>query len=301
MANYTKATDFASKDALLTGDPNKIVKGAEIDDEFSNIQTAVNSKADLLSPTLTGTPLAPTAVAGTNTTQVATTAYVINERSVAATITNKTTTTESFGDNSTKLATTAFVQAALKALYPVGTIYTSTSSTNPASTFGFGTWEAFGAGRVLVGQDTADASFNTLGYTGGSKNAIVVTHTHAVSASGTTEYMGNHTHTLSGSTGSAGSHTHSIQQWTGTADDSQDTGGTYTGMSTSLPFTAYPAGVVISTAPSHTHSLSGTALENGAHVHPVTVTGTTDSPTTNDGTNANLQPYIVVKMWKRTA
>ena len=76
MANYLKATDFAAKDALLSGDPNKIVKGTEIDDEFDSIQTAVNSKANLSSPAFTGTPTAPTAAAGTNTTQIATTAFV---------------------------------------------------------------------------------------------------------------------------------------------------------------------------------------------------------------------------------
>ena len=76
MANYLKATDFAAKDALLSGDPNKIVKGTEINDEFDAIQTAVNSKANLQSPTFTGTPAAPTAAEGTNTTQVATTAFV---------------------------------------------------------------------------------------------------------------------------------------------------------------------------------------------------------------------------------
>ena len=46
MSNYSKTTDFAAKDALLTGDPNKIVKGTEINDEFDAIQTAVNSKAN---------------------------------------------------------------------------------------------------------------------------------------------------------------------------------------------------------------------------------------------------------------
>lgn len=76
MSNYLKATDFGAKDALLSGDPNKIVKGTEIDDEFDSIQTAVNSKANIASPTFTGTPAAPTATAGTNTTQVATTAFV---------------------------------------------------------------------------------------------------------------------------------------------------------------------------------------------------------------------------------
>ena len=46
MSDYTKATDFAAKDALATGKPLKIVKGTELDDEFNSIQTAVNSKAD---------------------------------------------------------------------------------------------------------------------------------------------------------------------------------------------------------------------------------------------------------------
>jgi hypothetical protein len=76
MANYLKATDFAAKDALLSGDPNKIVKGTEINDEFDSLQTAVNSKANLSSPALTGTPTSPTAAVGTNTTQVATTAFI---------------------------------------------------------------------------------------------------------------------------------------------------------------------------------------------------------------------------------
>ena len=78
MANYLKATDFAAKDALLTGDPNKIVKGTEYNDEFNAIQTAINSKANLESPTFTGTPKASTAALNTNTIQIATTAFVAN-------------------------------------------------------------------------------------------------------------------------------------------------------------------------------------------------------------------------------
>ena len=76
MSSYTKSTDFASKDSLLTGNPLKVVKGTEIDDEYNAIQTAVNSKADTNSPALTGTPTAPTATGGTDTTQIATTAFV---------------------------------------------------------------------------------------------------------------------------------------------------------------------------------------------------------------------------------
>lgn len=76
MSNYVKSTNFTSKDSLPLGDPLKIVKGTEIDAEFNNIATAVATKADLASPTFTGVPAAPTASPGTDTTQVATTAFV---------------------------------------------------------------------------------------------------------------------------------------------------------------------------------------------------------------------------------
>ena len=156
MSNYTKSTDFAAKDALASGNAAKIVKGTEIDTEFNNIATAIATKADLASPTFTGTPAMPT---GT------------------------TAVTQSTSDDSTKLATTAFVQdiadAIKSALYPVGSIYTNaTSSTNPGTLLGFGTWTAFGAGRVMVGLDAGNALFDTAEETGGSANSVVVSHTH---------------------------------------------------------------------------------------------------------------------------
>ena len=55
MTDYTKTVNFASKDNLPSGNPSKIVKGAEIDTEFNNIATSVNSKADTAGPTFTGT------------------------------------------------------------------------------------------------------------------------------------------------------------------------------------------------------------------------------------------------------
>ena len=55
MSNYTQSTNFATKDSLSPGNPLKIVRGTEIDTEFNNIATAVNSKSDSLSPTFTGT------------------------------------------------------------------------------------------------------------------------------------------------------------------------------------------------------------------------------------------------------
>jgi hypothetical protein len=143
MSNYTKTTNFLAKDSLPDSDSGKIIKGSEFDTEFNALQTAVNTKADLASPALTGVPTAPTATAGTNTTQ---------------------------------LSTTAFVIAALAAIYPIGTIYSSTSSTNPGTSLGFGTWVAYGAGKVLIGQ--SGSGLYVAGNTGGSADAVVISHTH---------------------------------------------------------------------------------------------------------------------------
>lgn len=76
MSNYTKATNFAIKDGLVTTDPAKVIKGTEIDNEYNAISSAIATKADVNSPSLTGTPTAPTATSGSNTTQIATTAFV---------------------------------------------------------------------------------------------------------------------------------------------------------------------------------------------------------------------------------
>jgi hypothetical protein len=165
MSNYTKSTNFATKDALSSGNPLKIVKGTEIDTEFNNIATAIATKADLVSPTFTGTPTLPTGTIAV---------------------------TQSSGNSTTAIATTAFVQAAaaliLTTIYPVGSIYTNSSvSTNPATLLGFGTWTAFGAGRVMVGFDSGNALFDTAEETGGSANAVLVSHTHTDTG---------HTHTV---------------------------------------------------------------------------------------------------------
>jgi hypothetical protein len=83
MTDYTKSTNFASKDTLSPGSALKIVRGTEIDTEFNNIATAVATKADLASPALTGTPTAPTPTAGDNDTSIATTAFVSTAVSTA--------------------------------------------------------------------------------------------------------------------------------------------------------------------------------------------------------------------------
>jgi hypothetical protein len=236
MSDYSKSTNFASKDSLSTGNPLKIVKGTEIDTEFNNIATAVATKADLSSPTFSGTPSLPT---GT------------------------TATTQTSTDSSTKLATTAFVQAVMQTLYPVGSVYTNaTSSTNPATLLGFGTWTAFGAGKVMIGLDSGDATFSTVGNTGGSKDAIVVSHTHTATSTVTDP-----------------THRHNI----GSQDSTADTGG-----NVSQEF--------VRNSGSGTGPTTYTSYESTG----ITV-ATTNSTTGSSATNANLPPYVVVYCWKRTA
>jgi hypothetical protein len=231
LSNYTQSTNFATKDSLPSGDPLKIVKGTEINTEFVNIAVAIATKADLASPTFTGTPAAPTASSGTNTTQLATTAFV-----------------------------TAAVTASLAAVYPVGTIYTAVVSTNPATLLGFGTWTAFGTGRVMVGIDTSDAGLATAEQTGGSKNAIVVSHTHTATSTVTDP---QHQHAAS-----------SGNFLTETGSGSYAYGGTGANIS-----------VVTNTANASTGISVSTTINTSG----------------DPGTNANLQPYITVAMWKRTA
>ena len=59
MSNYTKTTNFTAKDSLPSGDSGKIIRGTEFDNEFTAISTAVATKADLASPTFTGTVTIP--------------------------------------------------------------------------------------------------------------------------------------------------------------------------------------------------------------------------------------------------
>ena len=229
MTDYVKSTNFSSKDALPSGNPSKIAKGTEIDTEFNAIATAVATKADSVSPAFTGNPTAPT---------------------------------QTLGDSSTKLATTAFVQKGLESLYPVGSIYINAAvSTNPATLFGFGTWTAFGAGRVMVGFDSGDTLFDTVGETGGSKDAAVVSHTHTLTDPG---------------------HDHS----SGLLDSGSSLIGS--GLATGPSTTIRAVSV-------------GAQITEKALLTSTETTGITVDSAGTSGTNANLQPYITVYMWKRTA
>lgn len=204
----------------------------------------------------------------------------------------KTTTVWSDGTNfalqNTYVPPVAFADIA-NALYPVGSIYTNaTNNTNPATLLGVGTWVAFGAGRVPVGFDAGNALFNTAEETGGSYDATLVSHNH----NGTTGNENqNHTHGFSGNTSGVGDHAHGLSQLLSNTNvlgrngffDRALNGG-------NLGYTTDGAGA-------HSHSFSGnTGGISNNHQHDFTT-----STNGSSGTNANIQPYITVFMWKRTA
>jgi microcystin-dependent protein len=157
VSNYVKNTDYAVKDGLLTGNPNKIIKGTELDEEFNDIAVAISTKADTVSPTFTGTPAAPTASPGVNNTQLATTAFVAN------------------------------------ASFPIGGIimWSGSIGTIPAK------WQLCDGtngtpdlrNRFIVGAGSTYA----VNATGGSADAIVVSHTHTATSAVTDP---GHTHTI---------------------------------------------------------------------------------------------------------
>jgi len=220
----------------------------------------------MASPAMSGTPTAPTATYGTSTTQ---------------------------------LATTAFVQAALQALYPIGSIYSSTVSTNPGTLFGFGTWVAYAAGRVTVG---AGGGF-TAGDTGGSADAIAVAHTHTFGATSSGQSQ-THSHSISvsdpghyhqiNSNGGADSIARGIAPGTGYAVGGM--AGIVNGGAGAYYTTDSAGNQVIANASTGVTASAGNASQDHTH----SVSGTTGS-TGSSGTGANLQPYVVVYMWNRTA
>lgn len=155
---------------------------------------------------------------------------------------------------------------------PVGYIYMSVVSTTPATLFG-GTWSRIGQGRVLVGQDGTQTEFDTSEETGGEKNHTITagelpSHTHAIDhnhPAADSEPAGNHTHVLTRKDGVGNSS--GVARGDGTAD------------------------------------ADGTTAAVLDHVHSVNLpafSGTSGATGTGTAAN-NLQPYLVVYMWKRTA
>ena len=156
MSDYVKSTNFYAKDALVSGNPDKIIKGADIDTEFNNIATAVATKANLNSPTFTGIPLAPTASPGTSTTQLATTAFVQNVAGALGTMSSQ---------NASAVAITG------------GTI-TGLSSALPVLSGGTGVTTSTGTGSVVLSNSPTLVTPNL-----GTPSAIVLTNATGTASS----------------------------------------------------------------------------------------------------------------------
>lgn len=192
---------------------------------------------------------------------------------------------------------------------PVGTIIMSTSSANPSTYMGFGTWAAWGSGRVPVGVNTGDTDFATVEKTGGSK-----THTHTQGATGAAS--GN-TGASSGSTGgpsnnTSGSTAITVAQMPGHTHDFPAyhvNTGSYNAESAQITYkdwstTAWPAVAqtwgqsTVGGGQGHTHTLSSHTHSLNSHTHTLN-SHTHTNPTT--AAASDVQPYITCYMWKRTA
>ena len=101
MTDYTKSTNFATKDSLPSGNPAKIVKGTEINTEFDNIATAVATKSNSASPTFTGTlTAADVSITGNTTLGNAATDTVTITADVASNVIPSADSTYTLGDSS---------------------------------------------------------------------------------------------------------------------------------------------------------------------------------------------------------
>jgi len=199
MSDYNLQVSWSGKDALSDSDADKVISGDDFHTEFTAVKTAVDTKADIASETFTGTPLAPTAATSTDSTQIATTAFVKN-------------VLETY-------------------IYPVGSIYMNMAvATNPGTLLGFGTWVAYATGQVLVGYeasgtfDSLDESLGAETFSGTSGSTTLTTsqipsHTHDTNINAGNSTDGNPNiasgggdtgNITTGSTGGGSGHTHTI-------------------------------------------------------------------------------------------
>lgn len=213
----------------------------------TSIKSLNDNKAPKTSPAFSGTPTAPTPGVDTNNTQLATCGFVRNA-----------------------IAKYAPMLDTMKKIYPVGSIYMSTVSTNPATLFGFGTWEAMPAGRVLLAQGKSSwgTTYNA-GSTGGE-----ATHTLTVGE------MPSHGH--SASTNTTGNHHHGTV-WT---EGTYNVWGLYNSSTNNRGMGA---------GNDYDNALPNTSTD-GNHSHTVNISNTGSNQSHN-----NLQPYLVVYIWQRTA
>jgi hypothetical protein len=162
--------------------------------------------------------------------------------------------------------------------FPVSSVFISVVNTNPATLLGYGTWAAFGTGRMMVGVDPNDTDFNTAEQTGGAK-----THVQTVAEIAThTPVLNSHNHTQDPHNHTQDPHSHTQDVGTvlrnGSGIFALGSGGT-----------AAQGTTVAATATNQ----AATATNQAATV--------TAQPIGSSSPMDIKNPYIVVYMWKRTA
>lgn len=173
--------------------------------------------------------------------------------------------------------------ALLQTIWQVGDIWTTQTEDNPATRFGFGTWEKQ-QGRFVVGSSTTDSEFTGAGKQGGSK---VHTHTNNLSVSN---------HTLSESEVPTYVHSHSYRDRYHAEDSGDISAATYK--------ETMPSGYNATRGSQGTDngntqwlyydSTTGSSSFGGGQGHKHNMTGGVQSTST-------LPPYETYHIWKRIA
>ena len=225
---------------------------------------------------------------------------------------------------------TSLTTSILDSAHPVGSLYITTTATNPATYFG-GTWERYGEGRVLMGIGTAEdvegySRTIAAGEGSGYWKIRNVAHTHtfnhthsdtfSVASGGSHSHTMNHTHSDNFSIASAGAHTHKIGSDRDAAYGSYcdsvhsgDSGAQYVrGYTSSNGAHTHTLNGGVSTysgstssASSHSHTLNGSVSTYNGSTSSAGVTATTSSSGISSSNLYNTPPYVGVYIWKRTA
>lgn len=170
-----------------------------------------------------------------------------------------------------------------RAAWPIGSIYISATDSNPANTLGMGTWVAFAPGRLLMGVGVGNDGDDTLNV----PNPLVTGGKYFHTLTTTEIPAHSHSHNIGGSAISSGAHFH---------------GTTGEGMGNAGPWGIYNNSTPTYVGAAHNdwdNFLYNTSTE-GAHEHTLRITGGVQS-TGGGGKHNNIQPYITVYMWRRTA
>ena len=235
------AANPAATDALSQADDHLRLIKATLKATFPSVtgaieatHTAINTKVAEPVSAITSDGSAPSLAIGITAAQLKTLIGVVE----SAITTDGSAPSLSSGITAAEVRALIGAAAAttdtLSSVYPVGSIYTSVAGTNPSTFFG-GQWNPFGQGKVMIGVDSTDTDFDTVGNTGGAKTHTLIT-----------DEIPSHTHSMS------------IENASGTGSTGSSNGAS-------------------------SFSTVNTSATGGGQAHN------------------NLQPYVVVYMWKRVA